>query len=125
MAWLSRQLDYLNFGIDIANTIGINTRLVQWFSLLLAVILATSAVLVVGPVAFIALSAPQISKHITRAKGANLLCCAFMGALMLLVSYIITLLLPTPSRLPVGVITAAIGGVYLMYLLYAEIRRIK
>ncbi|EIR66704.1 fecCD transport family protein [Yersinia pestis PY-64] len=48
-----------------------------------------------------------------------------MGAFLLLASDIITLLLPTSSRLPVGVITAAVGGIYLMSLLYAKVRKTK
>ncbi|CNL58830.1 putative iron-siderophore transport system%2C membrane permease [Yersinia aldovae] len=125
LVYLSRQLNFLSLGSGVAQSLGVNVGLTHLLSLLLAIALATAAVLVVGPVAFIALSAPQITRHLLRSKGITLLCTALMGALLLLASDIITLLLPTPSRLPVGVITAAVGGIYLMYLLYAEVRRIK
>ncbi|MBI6548399.1 FecCD family ABC transporter permease [Xenorhabdus lircayensis] len=123
--WLGRQLNYTHFGDDIANTLGVPVRLIQIASVLLAVTFATMSVLVVGPVAFIALSAPQIARRLVRNKGSALFCTALVGALLMLVSDLITLILPTSARLPVGVITAVVGGVYLMYLLYAELRRTR
>ncbi|WP_340609226.1 FecCD family ABC transporter permease [Xenorhabdus bharatensis] len=121
--WLGRQLRYTHFGHDIANTLGVPVRLIQIISILLAVIFAAMSVLVVGPISFIALSAPQIARRLVHAKGAALFCSALVGALLMLLSDFITLILPTPARLPVGVVTAVIGGIYLMYLLYAELRR--
>ncbi|MDC9580203.1 iron chelate uptake ABC transporter family permease subunit [Xenorhabdus sp. PR6a] len=123
--WLGRQLNYTHLGHDIANTLGVPVRLIQIVSILLAVTFATMSVLVVGPVAFIALSAPQIARRLVRNKGSALFCTALVGALLMLVSDLMTLLLPTTARLPVGVITAMVGGVYLMYLLYAELRRTR
>ncbi|CAM3935418.1 FecCD family ABC transporter permease [Xenorhabdus thuongxuanensis] len=123
--WLGRQLNYTHFGNDIANTLGVPVRLIQIASILLAVIFATISVLVVGPVAFIALSAPQIARRLVRNKGSALFCTVLVGALLMLVSDLMTLLLPTSARLPVGVITAVVGGIYLMYLLYAELRRTR
>ncbi|NDK99057.1 FecCD family ABC transporter permease [Photorhabdus bodei] len=125
LLWLGRQLNYVNLGYEVANTLGVPVRIIQLMSLSLAVILASMAVLVVGPVAFIALSAPQIARRLVRAKGTALFCSALVGALLLLASDLMTLLLPTSARLPIGVITAGVGGVYLMYLLYAELRRTK
>lgn len=120
--WLGRQLNYINLGYEIAHTFGVPVRSIQAISLILAVLLSSMAILVVGPVAFIALSAPQIARRLIRARGAALCCSALIGALLLLASDLITLLLPTSARLPVGVVTAGIGGIYLMYLLYAELR---
>ncbi|WP_416776242.1 FecCD family ABC transporter permease [Xenorhabdus budapestensis] len=123
--WLGRQLNYTHFGDDIANTLGVPVRFIQIVSILLAVIFAAMSVLVVGPVSFIALSAPQIARRLVHAKGAALFCSALVGALLMLLSDLITLILPTPARLPVGLVTAVIGGIYLMYLLYAELRRTR
>ncbi|MCG3469575.1 iron chelate uptake ABC transporter family permease subunit [Xenorhabdus bovienii] len=125
LCWLGRQLNYTHFGDDIANTLGVPVRFIRIVSILLAVTFATMSVLVVGPVAFIALSAPQIARRLVRAKGAALFCSALVGALLMLASDLITLILPTVARLPVGMITAVVGGIYLMYLLYAELRRTR
>ncbi|MDX7998418.1 iron ABC transporter permease [Xenorhabdus sp. Reich] len=123
--WLGRKLNYTHLGDDIANTLGVPVRLIKVVSILLAVTFATISVLVVGPVAFVALSAPQIARRLVKNKGAALFCTALVGALLMLASDLMTVILPTSARLPVGVITAVVGGIYLMYLLYAELRRTR
>lgn len=122
LLWLGRQLNYISLGHPVASSVGVPLRRVLVLSIVLALLLATASVLVVGPVAFIALSAPQIARRLVQAKGATLFCTALTGALLLLFSDLVTLLLPTSARLPVGVITAAVGGIYLMYLLYGEMK---
>lgn len=122
LLWLGRMLNYVGLGHQVASTVGIPLRRVLVLSVATALLLATASVLVVGPVAFIALSAPQIARRLVRAQGASLFCTALTGALLLLFSDLMTLLLPTVTRLPVGILTAAVGGIYLMYLLYAEMK---
>ncbi|MDR5609616.1 MULTISPECIES: iron chelate uptake ABC transporter family permease subunit [unclassified Arsenophonus] len=122
--WLGKQLNYISLGNDIAITLGVPVRLVQIISILLAIIFATLSVLVVGPVAFVALAAPQIARRLILHKGVALFCSMLVGALLMLSADFITLILPTPGRLTVGLVTAVIGGIYLMYLLYMEFRRI-
>ncbi|KOC93818.1 iron chelate uptake ABC transporter family permease subunit, partial [Winslowiella iniecta] len=107
----------------VANTLGVPVRLTNILSILCAVVLASAAVLVVGPVAFVALAAPHIARRLMAVQGAGLFSAALIGALLMLLADLITLLLPTAGRLPVGVITAALGGSYLMLLLYTELRR--
>ncbi|WP_180559448.1 FecCD family ABC transporter permease [Arsenophonus endosymbiont of Apis mellifera] len=123
--WLGKQLNYISLGNDIAITLGVPVRLVQIISILVAIIFATLSVLVVGPVAFVALAAPQIARRIILHKGVALFCSMLVGALLMLSADFITLILPTPGRLTVGLVTSAIGGTYLMYLLYMEFRRIS
>lgn len=121
--WLRRELTFVMVGHDIASTLGVPVRRANLFSILCAVVLASMAVLVVGPVAFVALAAPHIARRLQLTRGAGLLSAALMGALLMLASDLITLLLPTQGRLPVGVVTAALGGCYLMTLLYSELRK--
>lgn len=123
LIWLRRELAFVMVGHRVANTLGVPVRLTNILSILCAVLLASAAVLVVGPVAFVALAAPHIARRLMAAQGAGLFSAALIGALLMLLSDLITLLLPTSGRLPVGVITAALGGSYLMTLLYAELRR--
>lgn len=123
--WLGKQLNYISLGNDIAITLGVPVRLVQIISILIAIIFATLSVLVVGPVAFVALAAPQIARRIILHKGVALFCSMLVGALLMLCADFITLILPTPGRLTVGLVTAAMGGIYLMYLLHMEFRRIS
>jgi iron complex transport system permease protein len=87
---------------------------------LIAIGLATAAVSVAGPEAFIALTAPQIARRLTRSAGPNLVLSALMGAFLLTLADLLTQQSPFAVQLPVGVLTAVIGGIYLGYLLVAQ-----
>lgn len=78
---------------------------------------------VAGPVAFIALAAPQIGRRLARAPGVPLLPAALCGAVLLQLADLIAQMLLAPVSLPVGVVTTAIGGCYLIWLLAQEVRR--
>ena len=78
-----------------------------------------------GPVAFVALAAPQLARRLTRSPGAGLLPAAAMGALLLAAQRLARAARPRADvgTLPVGVVTGAIGGAYLIWLLVREWRR--
>ncbi|OLT44728.1 iron ABC transporter permease [Saccharomonospora sp. CUA-673] len=78
---------------------------------------------VAGPVVFVALAAPQIGRRLARAPGIPLLPAALCGAVLLQVADLIAQMLLAPVSLPVGVVTTAIGGCYLIWLLAQEVRR--
>lgn len=73
-----------------------------------------------GPIVFVALAAPHAARMVTRAPSAPLYASAAMGALMLLAADLVaqTVL----DSLPVGTVTAAVGGIYLLILLISESR---
>lgn len=121
---LSRRLGLLALGRDMASSLGSPLRATQLMALILATILALGAVLCAGPVAFVALVAP----HLARWRGPQqlaLLRSGLIGALLLLSADTLTLTLPGDQRLPVGVLTAMLGGVYLAWVLFAELLRRK
>ncbi|MFI5429833.1 iron chelate uptake ABC transporter family permease subunit [Aeromicrobium sp. UC242_57] len=76
---------------------------------------------VTGPIVFIALAAPQIGRRVAGAAGVPLVPAALTGALLLLTADLLARLLIAPASLPVGVVTTAIGGGYLLYLLATEV----
>jgi len=78
---------------------------------------------VAGPIAFVALAAPQVAHRLTRSAGVALLPSAVVGAGLLLVSDMIAQRLLAPTQLPVGIVTVCIGGIYLVGLLIAQARR--
>ncbi|PJJ61622.1 FecCD family ABC transporter permease [Compostimonas suwonensis] len=120
---LSPRLGLLEMGDETADALGARSSLTRACSVLVAVGLATAAVSVAGPIAFIALTAPQIAKRLTRAPGAGILVSAIAGALLLAVADLLVQQSPFPVQLPVGILTAALGGIYLGYLLLAEWRK--
>ena len=71
-----------------------------------------------GLVAFVGLVAPHlVRRNAPGAHGWLLLGSAAMGAALLLVADVISRALIAPEELPVGVVTAVLGGVYLFRLL--------
>ena len=71
----------------------------------------------VGAVDFVALVAPQVARRLVRAERPPLLCAALVGALLVVLADLAGRRLFAPTQLPAGVLTAAIGGPYLIFLL--------
>ncbi|WP_328822569.1 FecCD family ABC transporter permease [Micromonospora rubida] len=77
----------------------------------------------VGAVDFVSLVAPQLARRLVRAERPPLLCSALLGALLLVLADLAGRRLLAPTQLPAGVLTAAIGGPYLIFLLLRGRRR--
>ncbi|MFI1016724.1 FecCD family ABC transporter permease [Streptomyces sp. NPDC020965] len=122
-ALIARRLDIGEMGDDIAQGLGSEPRNTKTFAVVLAIVLSAGAVSVAGPIAFIALTAPQIAKRITRVSGPHLLLATLTGALLLVLADLCAQQLPLFDNLPVGIYTMAIGGAYLGYLLMRERRK--
>ncbi|MCM2390574.1 iron chelate uptake ABC transporter family permease subunit [Streptomyces sp. CWNU-1] len=122
-ALIARRLSISEMGDDIAQGLGSNPKNTKTFAVVLAIVLSAGAVSVAGPIAFIALTAPQIAKRITRVPGPHLLLSALTGALLLVLADLCAQQLPLFENLPVGIYTMAIGGAYLGYLLVRERRK--
>ena len=70
-----------------------------------------------GPIAFVALAAPQLARRLTRTARIALVPSAAMGALLLVAQRLARAAAFAPTQLPVGVVTVSLGGVYLVWLL--------
>lgn len=88
----------------------------------LAVCLVAATTTAIGPVAFVALSAPQIAKRVLRTAEPSLIGAAVVGALIVQASDIVAQRIVPDTPLPVGVVTGAVGGIYLVRLLAAQWR---
>ncbi|MFF3327241.1 FecCD family ABC transporter permease [Streptomyces sp. NPDC002889] len=115
-----RSLRMLEMGDDAAYALGVpveRTRVVLMGSGVLFISVATAAA---GPIAFVALSAPQLARRLTRSPGPNLAAAAVMGAALLMVADWVATHAFGDRRLPVGVVTGVLGGCYLLWLLVTE-----
>lgn len=81
------------------------------------VALVAVATATAGPIAFVALAAPQLARRLTRYNGLNVISSALMGGLLVLASDIIAQRIFAPNEVPVGTITGTLGGCYLVWLL--------
>ncbi|MDG4825416.1 iron chelate uptake ABC transporter family permease subunit [Asanoa sp. WMMD1127] len=117
-----RELDMLSLGDETALAHGIRAERSRLVLSVISVALAAMATAVAGPIAFVALAAPQLASRLTRAPGAGIGAAAAMGAFLMTASDWIGRRV-LPLDLPVGVVTAALGGLYLTWLLAGEWRR--
>ncbi|MDT0609174.1 FecCD family ABC transporter permease [Streptomyces lancefieldiae] len=119
---LAFQFRPLHFGDEIAAGLGVRYAMVRAVLLLCAVLLAGVAVSAAGPVPFVALVAPQVAMRLARCPTPPLPASGLVGALLLIGADLIART-ALPVSLPVGVVTAAIGGPFLIHLLVRANRR--
>ncbi|MDN3263646.1 iron chelate uptake ABC transporter family permease subunit [Streptomyces sp. CSDS2] len=118
----ARGLRMMEMGDDISHALGVR---VQWVRLLLmvsAVLLTAAATAAAGPVSFVALTAPQLARRLTRSPGPNLVPSLCMGATLLVAADWASQRAFGADQLPVGVVTGVLGGAYLLWLLVTERR---
>ncbi|MGW2995491.1 FecCD family ABC transporter permease [Streptomyces sp. NPDC001193] len=122
VACVAFQFKPLHFGDDVAAGLGVRYARVRAVLLLCAVLLAGFAVSAAGPVPFVAMVAPQVAMRLTKYPTPPVVASAAVGALLLIGSDLVART-ALPVALPVGVVTAAIGGPFLVYLLVRANRR--
>jgi iron complex transport system permease protein len=119
---LAAPMRQLELGDDAARALGIRAEPVRLALVVCGVALTAAVTAFAGPIAFVALAAPQIARRLTGSAGTALVPAALLGALILVVSDVVAQhLLPQP--LPVGIVTIVVGGGYLVWLLVREARK--
>ncbi|MDT0475374.1 iron chelate uptake ABC transporter family permease subunit [Streptomyces sp. DSM 41014] len=118
----ARGLRLMEMGDDVSHALGVRVERVRALLMIAAVLLTASATAAAGPVSFVALTAPQLARRLTRAPGPNLLASLCMGAALLVVADWASQKAFGAGQIPVGVITGVLGGVYLLWLLVTERR---
>ena len=115
---LARVLDSLALGEATAHSLGLLLNPLR-ATLIGVLALATgTAVAQTGLIAFIGLAAPHVVRGLIKTNHAWLLPLAsLMGALLLILADVLARGLIAPQELPVGVLTAILGGGYLMWLM--------
>ncbi|MEU8366393.1 FecCD family ABC transporter permease [Micromonospora tulbaghiae] len=123
LAVISHAMHQAALGDEIARTTGVPLGRLRLLLVLAGVGCTATVTAVAGPVVFIALAAPQIGRRLARAAGVPLVPAALTGAVLLLAADLVAQMLLAPVALPVGVVTTAIGGCYLIWLLGMEVKR--
>ncbi|WP_436838617.1 FecCD family ABC transporter permease [Nocardia nova] len=112
----ARTLAALRFGSDTTRALGVRIQTQQAVLIAAAVMAASLATAAVGPLAFVGLAAPQIARRILRTPGEPIVGSALTGALIVVAADVAARTV-VPVDLPVGLITAAFGGPFLLLLL--------
>ncbi|MER6573609.1 iron chelate uptake ABC transporter family permease subunit [Streptomyces sp. NPDC001093] len=118
----ARGLRMLEMGDDVANALGVRVQRVRLVLMVSAVLLTAAATAAAGPVGFVALTAPQLARRLTRSPGPNLVPSLCMGAALLVAADWASQRAFGADQLPVGVVTGVLGGAYLLWLLVTERR---
>ncbi len=115
---LVRALDALRLGDDAAKGLGVRVEFVRFSALALACLLAASAVSVGGNITFIGLIVPHMLRLMLGSRHTVLLPAAALGGAVLLVyADLGARTVQRPQELPVGMITALLGGPYFIFLI--------
>ncbi|NUZ07383.1 FecCD family ABC transporter permease [Piscinibacter koreensis] len=114
----ARALDALTLGEDSATSLGLHLGRVRLALVLMLSFGTALAVSQAGLVAFVGLVAPHlVRRHAPGTHAWLLVASAGMGGAVLLWADVISRSLIAPEELPVGVVTAVLGGGYLVWLL--------
>lgn len=115
--WSARTLHMTEMGDDLASQLGIRVERTRLFMIAYAVVLAALATGAAGPIAFVALAAPQLAQRLTRARHLPVISAAAMGALLLMTADLLIQHVPLAMTIPIGRMTGIVGGIYLLWLL--------
>ena len=119
---LARGMRQLELGDDAAKAHGLRVEPARLALLVVGVALIAVVTASSGPIAFVALAAPQIATRLTKSAGLPLVASALTGAFLLLAADFVAQHL-LPAAVPVGMVTVVIGGLYLIGLLIGQARK--
>ena len=115
---LVRRLRVMQLGDDTAVSLGVGLERSRLSVIATGCGLAAVVVAVVGPLGFVALLVPHVARSLAGPlTGGVLVLTALLGAVMLLSADLVAQRLFAPTVLPAGVVTAAMGGPYLLFVL--------
>ena len=114
---LSRGMRVLQLGDDVASGLGTPIRSLRVALLVAGAAMVAFATAAAGPIAFVALTAPQIAQRLVRLPWPPLVASGLTGALVVLTADLLARTLVTDIQLPVGVVTGIFGAPVLLWLL--------
>lgn len=116
--YISPQLNALSFGIEDAKSMGINTAGTQTIAFAIAAAITAVAVSLSGLIGFVGLIVPHGIRLVFGPDHRQLLpLSGIAGAIFLVAADTLARVIVAPAQLPVGVITAIVGGPFFLILL--------
>jgi len=117
----AREMDILSFGDDEAQSMGVDSVRVRRILLACSAALTGAAVALCGVIGFVDLIAPHLARRITGSRHCYVLPMAFLlGGSLLVVTDLVARTAVSPSELPVGAVTALIGGPFFAWLYFKK-----
>jgi iron complex transport system permease protein len=118
---LSRSMNVLSLGDETAQSLGLNVERARLLAVGVAALLAGAAVSAAGMVAFVGLVIPHIVRLMTGDDHRTLLpLSSLLGASLVVYADVFARVVQAPVEIPMGIVTAAIGAPFLLYLIRAK-----
>jgi iron-siderophore transport system permease protein len=119
-----RWLRTLQLGDEVATGLGTPVQLARLTLLVAGVGLVAFGTAAAGPIAFVALAAPQIALRLTGLPAPPPLASGLTGSLIVLCADLVARRLVPDVQLPVGIVTGVLGAPFLLWLLITTNRRL-
>jgi iron complex transport system permease protein len=121
---LSRQITTIALGDDVAKGLGQRTGWVKGLTSVATVLLAGGAVSIAGPIGFVGLVIPHAVRFLVGVDYRWIIPYSLLvGGIFLIVSDIVARLILRPLELPVGIMTALLGGPFFIYMVRWRVKR--
>ena len=120
LIYIRSHIAILTVSDSMAQSLGARTTLLRGISFLIAGVLSGISIAIAGPVAFIGLLVPHLTRIILREHDFQKLLIPniLVGVILALGSDIISRLVLHPSEVNIGIILSFMGGPFLLYILY-------
>ncbi|ALM53424.1 FecCD family ABC transporter permease [Halomonas huangheensis] len=115
--WLARSLGLMRFSDAVATSLGVPIQRRRVQVLVTSVVLTGLAVAVAGPIGMVSLIGPEIARSLGSPRQVPILASALAGALVMVLADLCGRLMLAPLELPVGIVTAVVGGPWLLWIL--------
>ena len=120
----AKETDLLSLGDDTAKSLGLSVTKWRFLMLIIAAILAGSAVSFAGLIGFIGLIVPHVMRRLVGSGHKTLIpLSALGGAAFLLYADLFSRLLFAPYELPAGILLSLVGGIFFIFLILFRRRR--
>lgn len=118
---LADQLDVLSFGEEWSQAVGIDVQRLQFLAVSLISLTVGFAVAIGGAISFVGLIAPHITRELVGPKHRGLFIYSLLnGATLVVVADLLARNLLFPQELQLGILTAFVGGLFFVYLLFKK-----
>ncbi len=115
-------LDGLSLGEATATSLGLPLKQLRTALVVVLALATGTCVAHTGLIAFVGLAAPHLVRAFVKTShGKHILLSSLMGGVLLQVADLLARSLVAPQELPVGILSAVLGGCYLLWLMYGRL----
>ncbi len=118
LSWLARDFNALAAGADAAASLGIDPKRTITLAFGSSALLVGAGIAIAGPIGFVGLIVPHMMRSLVGADHRRLLPLSILGgATLLVLCDLLARSILFPAELPVGILTAILGGPFFLFLL--------